>query len=108
MHEEERDDVANRFDPYNDEIWGCWCVLCKALASAHARHTPSALDEASDALFNALESGSHKHEEPRVSLTKWDPLKYRDDGWKMREGLGVGMTPGGVTGSTRRRSRGEK
>ncbi|MBT2412684.1 hypothetical protein J7I94_19315 [Streptomyces sp. ISL-12] len=101
--------MANRFDPYNDEIWGCWCVLCKALASAHARHIPSALDEASDALFNALESGVHRHEEPRVSLVKWDPAKYRNDGWQLREGLGIGVTTGGVTGSVRQHAvRGEK
>ncbi|PKA37935.1 hypothetical protein [Streptomyces sp. SM8] len=94
--------MANRFDPYNDELWNCWCPLCTDLASAHTRHIPSALDAASEALFRALEAGVHVHMKPRVSLTKWEPLKYRDDGWKMREGLGIGVTPGGVTGGGRR------
>lgn len=95
--------MRSRFDPYNDELWNCWCLVCMALASAHARHIPSALDAASEALFEALESGTHVHEGPHVSLTKWEPLKCRSDGWQMREGTGIGMTPGGVTGGGIRR-----
>lgn len=93
--------MKSRFDPYNDEIWNCWCSLCMDLASAHTRHIPSALDAASDVLFEALEAGTHKHQGPRVSLVKWDPSKYRKSGWEMREGLGIGVTIGGVTGSVR-------
>ncbi len=102
--------MGSRFDPYWDELWNCSCPLCTELRRAHARHIPSALDEASEALFQALEARTHGHERPRVSLTKWDPLKYRNDGWQMREGLGIGVTLGGVTGSARRRqqTRGEK
>jgi hypothetical protein len=99
--------VASRFDPYDDELWNCWCRVCMGLARAHASHIPSALDAASEVLFKALEAGEHTHCGPRVSLTKWEPLKYRDDGWQMREGTGIGMTLGGVTGSGRRRERGE-
>lgn len=92
--------MAGRFDPYNDEIWGCFCPLCMKLARAAVART--GLDEASDALFSALEDGTHRHEDPHVSLVKRNPMNYRSDGSDMREGLGIGMTPGGVTGSTRR------
>lgn len=95
--------MANRFDPYHDELWNCWCPLCMELAGAHTAHIPSALDAASEALFVALAAGTHRRQGPRVSLTKWNPLSVRDDGWKMREGLGIGVTPGGVTGGGRRR-----
>ncbi|HLL34173.1 MAG TPA: hypothetical protein VK545_09840 [Streptomyces sp.] len=101
--------MGSRFDPYDSELRNCWCPRCKALANAHARHIPSALDDASEDLFKALKAGTHRHEGPRVSLTKWDPMKYRNDGWQLREGLGIGVTTGGVTGSVRRHaSRGEK
>lgn len=94
--------MKSRFDPYNDEIWGCFCPLCMALAGAHVRGIPSGLGDASDELFKALENGTHKHEGPHVSLVKFDPRKYRSDGWQMREGAGIGMTPGGVTGAVRK------
>lgn len=83
--------MAGRFTPYFDEIDFCWCPLCEELSRADCSHIPSRLDAASDALFKALEEGTHKHEGPRVSLVKWDPMKYRNDGWQMREGLGIGI-----------------
>ena len=82
----------SRFDPYNDELWNCWCPLCMDLVRAHQRHIPSAMDAASQALFEALESGAHTHSGPRVSLTKWDPTVYMNDGWQLREGTGIGVT----------------
>lgn len=94
--------AKSRFEPYYDEIDFCWCPLCTELARAHCHHTPSVVDEASEALFKALERGTHKHEGPHVSLVKFDARKYRNDGSEMREGLGIGMTPGGVTGSVRK------
>ena len=90
--------MAGRFDPYNDEIWGCFCPLCMALASAHARHLPSALSAASDVLFAALEAGTHTKQGPRVRLTKG--RSYQSSGGFMQSGMGLGVTPGGVTGST--------
>jgi len=94
--------MASRFDPYNDDLWNCWCDLCMALARAAAHHIPSELAAASDTLFAALEAGTHTKRGPRGSRTERDPLKYRSDGSFMREGLGIGMTPGGVGGSARR------
>lgn len=93
--------MRSRFDPYDEELWNCWCPLCMALAGAALRGTgPSS--RASEDLFEALESGRHRHQGPNVSPTKFDPRSVRDNGWQMREGTGIGVTPGGVTGSVHR------
>lgn len=94
--------MANRFDPFDTEIRGCFCPLCMTLASAHARHMLSALSAASDALFAALEAGTHTAQGPRGSLIKG--RGYQSSGGFMASGMGLGVTPGGVTGSTYRRS----
>lgn len=94
--------MASRFAPYYDQLWNCWCPICMDLANAHVSHLPSALDAASDALFIALEAGTHRHEKPRVSLIRRPGREHRNDGWQMREGLGIGTTPGGHMGSDRR------
>ncbi|MFI2354727.1 hypothetical protein ACH5AG_08570 [Streptomyces anulatus] len=93
--------MASRFAPYYDDLWNCWCLLCVDLANAHVRHIPSALDTASEALFAALEAGVHVHQKPRVSLIRRPGRDHRNDGWQMREGLGIGVTPGGHMGSVR-------
>lgn len=93
--------MPGRFAPYYDQLWNCWCPLCMAVANAHVHHIPSALDAASEELFKALEAGAHTHEKPHVSLTRWDPMAHRNDGWQMREGIGIGVTPGGHMGSVR-------
>lgn len=86
--------MASRFDPYDEELWNCWCPLCMASARA-ALHGTGPATRASDDLFKALESGQHRHQGPRVSLVKFNPLSVRNDGWQMREGLGIGVTTRG-------------
>jgi len=95
--------MKSRFDPYDSEIRNCWCPLCVALARAGQSHLPSRVNAASDDLFEALELGQHTKRGPKARLIKgFDARKYRDDGSDMREGLGIGVTLGGVTGSVRR------
>lgn len=104
------------FAPFDRELsgedgMGCHCDLCNEAKYAHARHAN--LRPYSEALHAALVAGTHVH----VSWTEWTdklranrtgddgPACYRDrDAIRsyMRGGMGLGMTPGGITGSTYR------
>jgi hypothetical protein len=104
------------FSPFDDELsgedgMGCHCDLCNQLKYAHGRHEN--LTQHSAALYAALLAGTHVH----VSWTEWtDKLRanhvggdlgcngrgYVSAGSFMKSGTGIGMTPGGITGSTHR------
>lgn len=90
----------NRFDPYDSEIRGCWCALCMTLASAYNRGGAHALTAASDALFAALEAGTHRKSGPKVSLSKERCIRPTGRSF-MQTGMGLGVTLGGVTGAIR-------
>jgi hypothetical protein len=92
------------FDKYDAEIRGCFCPLCMACASEALMHGAGS-GKPKENLLKALEDGTHKHEGPHVSLTKFDPLSVRSDGSEMRYGMGVGVTLYGVAGSGHRRDR---
>ncbi|MGK5533331.1 hypothetical protein [Streptomyces sp. URMC 129] len=84
----------NRFDLYESEIWGCFCPLCMALASAALRGG-AAWQGPSDALYAALTSGTHRKQAPRVSLSKvrtYRPQMAADVRALFREGTGIGVT----------------
>lgn len=100
------------FSPFDDELsgkdgMGCHCPLCNELKYAHSRHENLAPHTA--ALHAALLAGRHAH----VGWTEWtDKLRanrvdngrgYVTAGSFMRSGTGIGMTPGGITGSTHRK-----
>ena len=107
------------FTPFDRELsgqdgMGCHCDLCNQLKYAHGRHAN--LMPHANALYDALLSGQHVH----VSWTEWTdklranrtgddgPSCYRDrDAVRsyFRDGMGLGVTPGGVTGSTYRKER---
>lgn len=107
---------ALNFKPFDRELsgedgMGCHCGLCNELKYAHARHED--LDPYSRALHAALTAGTHVH----VSWTEWtDKLRanrtggergymgrgYQTSGSFMKSGTGIGVTPGGITGSTYR------
>ena len=105
------------FAPFAQELsgedgMGCHCPLCNELKYAHGRHAN--LAPHASALYDALLAGKHVH----VSWTEWTeklranrtgddgPACYRDrDAVRsyFRSGMGLGVTPGGVTGSTYRK-----
>ena len=102
------------FTPFNRDLsgedgMGCHCELCNALKYAVGRREDPAPHSA--ALYDALISGRHEH----VSWTDWtDKLRanhtdegrgFQSSGSFMASGMGLGMTPGGVTGSTYREER---
>jgi hypothetical protein len=108
--------TAMDFSPFDRELsgedgMGCHCALCNALKYAHGRHEN--LTPHSQALHAALTDGTHVH----VSWPEWtDKLRanhiggdigcngrgYQSAGSFMKSGTGIGMTPGGITGSTHR------
>lgn len=92
---------------------GCHCDLCDDLRHAANKHVGRGWVPLSNTLYDALLAGKHVH----VSSTEWTeklranrtgddgPACYRDRGaWRsyFRYGMGLGVTPGGVTGSTYR------
>ncbi|MFF9118351.1 hypothetical protein ACF09Y_22575 [Streptomyces massasporeus] len=104
------------FKPFDRELsgedgMGCHCELCNQLKYAFGGLEDPAPHSA--ALNDALLSGKHVH----VSWTQWtDKLRankpggersrgYQASGSFMASGMGVGVTPGGVTGSTYRKGR---
>lgn len=86
---------------------GCHCLLCNELKYAHGRH--EYLAPYTSALHAALLAGKHVH----VSWTEWtEKLRanttgngrgYQTAGSFMASGTGIGMTPGGISGSTYRK-----
>jgi hypothetical protein len=122
------------FAPYAEQTDGCHCSLCRermyAASSGSADGGPRGrlFRIASRILLDALGSGGHV----RVEEAAWveqcraehqervrnggDPRGYSSSGSFMATGTGLGMTPGGVTGSVsderqaeiRRNLRGEK
>lgn len=105
------------FAPFDRELsgddgMGCHCDLCTALKYAHGRHAN--LTPYSEALHAALVAGTHAH----VSWTEWTdklranragdegPACYRDRNAirsYMRDGMGLGVTPGGINGALARK-----
>ena len=102
------------FKPFDRELagedgMGCHCELCNQLKYAVARLEDPAPHSA--ALNEALLSGQHVH----VSWTDWteklranragnEPSRgYQTAGSFMASGTGIGVTPGGITGSTLRK-----
>ncbi|MFE9286615.1 hypothetical protein [Streptomyces olivaceus] len=104
------------FSPFDDELsgkdgMGCHCSLCNDLKYAHGRH--DYLLPYSAALHAALVAGTHVH----VSWGEWtEKLRsnapsrtgrgYQSAGSFLASGTGIGMTPGGITGSTYRKENG--
>lgn len=106
------------FSPFERELsgedgMGCHCDLCTQLKYAANRRGLAWVPPA-NALHNALLSGTHVH----VSWTEWtEKLRANRDGDDgpscyrdyeavrsyMQSGTGLGMTPGGITGSTHRK-----
>ena len=91
---------------------GCHCDLCNALKYAHGRHKNTLPH--TQALWDALVAGTHVH----LSWTEWTdklranrsgddgPSCYRDrDAVRsyMRDGMGLGVTPGGINGALARK-----
>lgn len=65
--------------------------MCMALAKA-ARRPGNEWRHYSDALFDALEDGTHKHAEPHVSLVKRGRPPSDDVRHFLRCGTGIGVT----------------
>ncbi|MCX5365859.1 hypothetical protein OG864_44995 [Streptomyces sp. NBC_00124] len=91
---------------------GCNCDLCNQLKYAVSRHAYTL--PFSQALWDALVAGTHVH----VSWAEWtDKLRAErggDDGPScyrdresarsyMRDGMGLGVTPGGINGALARK-----
>jgi hypothetical protein len=106
------------FTPFELELSGedgkgCHCDLCNDLKYAANKHAGRDWVPLSNILYDALLAGTHAHR----SWTEWtDKLRanhvggdlscngrgYQSAGSFMKSGTGIGMTPGGITGSTHR------
>jgi hypothetical protein len=93
------------FKPFLRDITGCCCDLCNALA--HAVSLPQGdWVPRSNTLFDALVAGTHvyrSHDEwaEKLRADSTGGPGYQSSGGFMKSGLGLGLTPGGVTGAVR-------
>jgi hypothetical protein len=94
------------FEPFTAQITDCCCDLCNALAFAVSLPQGAWVPH-SNTLFDALTAGTHAFR----SRTEWtEKLRanspggrgYQNSGGFMATGLGLGVTPGGVTGAMRK------
>jgi len=102
------------FTRFEDQIagedgMGCHCDICNPLKYEASRPMGRTLPF-TQALWDALVAGTHVH----VSWDEWaEKLRanstggrgYQSSGSVMMNGIGAGVTPGGVTGSGYRRER---